>query len=87
MTLTGAATEAVIYNPGTEIGHSIIQFSGKTGSDDLVIYNSTTGDKCVLKAGLTTAEGEYWELDSKTGRVMKVSGGTKTIDFVFHDEG
>jgi len=80
-------TSCIIYNPGTEIGHSIIRFSGKTGSSDMIFYNATTMEKCVLKSGLETSEDEYYEIDSKTGRVVKVSGNVVKIDFAFHDEG
>lgn len=80
-------TDCLIYNPGTEIGHSIIRFAGKTGSSNLEIYNAATGDKCVLKAGLETIGDEYYEIDSKTGRFLKVNGSVKNIDFAFHDEG
>lgn len=87
VSLTNADTYAAIYNPGTEVGHSVIRFAGKTGSGDLTIYNSTTEEKCVLKGGLETESGDYYELDSKTGRVEKVSGNKRKVDFVFHDEG
>ena len=80
-------TDFYIYNPGTEIGHSIIRFAGSTGSSDFIIYNATTKDKFVLKAGLSTKENEYYEINSKTGRVERVNGSIREIDFAFHDEG
>lgn len=80
-------TSCLIYNPGTEVGHSIIRFAGKTGSADFEIQNAATGDKCVLKSGLETADGEYYEIHSDTGRVLKVTSESTEIDFSFHDEG
>ena len=82
----GSAT-GLIYNPGTEIGHSIIRFAGNTGSGKLMIQNAATGDIFVLKAGLQTGSNEYYEIHSETGRILKVSGTAKEIDFAFHDEG
>lgn len=82
-----ADTNCLIYNPGTEIGHSIIRFKGKTGSGDLEIYNGATGDKCVIKTGMETAEGEHYEIHSETGRAFRVKDSFETIDFAFHDEG
>ena len=80
-------TDCLIYNPGTEIGHSIIRFSGKTGSSDLKIYNATNGTEFILKAGLTTEDGEYMECVSETGRVMRVKNGISKVDFACHDGG
>jgi len=80
-------TDALVYNPGTETGHSIIRFAGRVGSTDLTIKNTTTGDVCKLKAGLETGDYEYYELDSKTGRVTKTNIDGTVLDFAFHDEG
>ena len=80
-------TTCLIYNPGTEIGHSIIRFAGKTGSGNLEIYNGATGDKCVIRNGFETAEGEHYELHSDTGRAFRVKDGFETLDFAFHDKG
>lgn len=77
----------LMYNPGTEYAHTVIRFSGKVGSSDLMISNNTTGDKCVLKAGLYVNTGDYLEIDSKTGRVELVSGSERQLMFAFHDEG
>lgn len=80
-------TNFVVYNPGTEYGHTIIRFAGSVGSSDMTIFNSTTGDKCVLKSGLVTPAGSYIEIDSKTGRMELVKGTERTLYFAFHDEG
>lgn len=80
-------TNVYVYNPGTEYGHTIIRFAGSVGSSDFEIYNSTTGDKCVLKNGLATEGDDYIEIDSKTGRVVLVSGTEKRLWFAYHDEG
>lgn len=82
-----SSVDFCVYNPGTEIGHSVIRFAGSVGSSDFTIYNATTGDKFTLKAGLTTIEGEYLEIDSKTGRVERVYGDIRTIDFMYHENG
>ena len=82
-----AVTEGLIYNPGTELGQSIIRFAGSTGSDDLVIHNVTTNDYCILKAGLESPENGYIELNSKTGRVEKVTPTGRLLDFTFHGKG
>ena len=80
-------TTCLIYNPGTETGHSIIRFAGKTGSSNFEIYNGATGDKCVIRNGFETADGEHYELHSETGRAFRVNNGFETLDFAFHDEG
>ena len=79
----GTKTEFVLYNPGTEATNTEITFVGSTGSDDLVITNVTTGDVCVLKAGLTATSAAPYVLNSKTGRVTR--GGV--LDFSYHDKG
>lgn len=82
-------TNFVMYNPGTETGHTIIRFSGYTGSSDMKITNNTTGDVCVLKAELDIPSNQYIEINSKTGRVELVSShdGNRQLYFAFHDEG
>jgi len=82
-----ADTTCLIYNPGTEIGHSIIRFAGKTGSGDLVIYNSATDETCTIKAGMETSEDECYEIHSDTGRAFRTKDGFDVLDFAFHDEG
>lgn len=80
-------SDFLIYNPGTEIGHSTIRFAGTTGSGDFSIYNSTTGDRFTLKKGLIAEDGDYYEIDSKTGRVEKITALDRKLDFAFHDHG
>lgn len=82
-----STTSFLIYNPGTEWGYSTIRFSGSVGSEDMKIQNVTTGDVCVLKAGLETYGDDYIEINSKTGRVELFSGSEHSLHFAFHDEG
>lgn len=77
----------LVYNPGTELGHSIIRFAGKTGSSDLKIYNAANGGEFILKAGLETGENEYMECLSKTGRILRVGDEKPKVDFAWHDGG
>ena len=87
-TVSVSDTDFLVYNPGTELGHSVIRFAGSTGSSDFTIFNSTTGDKFTLRSGLTTDTGEYYEAFSKTGRVEKVTSlGERVLDFAFHNDG
>lgn len=77
----------LVYNPGTELGHSIIRFAGKTGLSDLKIYNAANGGEFILKAGLETGKNEYMECLSKTGRILRVGDGKPKVDFAWHDGG
>lgn len=79
MSPAASANSMLVYNPGTEYGHTLIRFAGKTGSSDLVIHNVETDEKCVLKAGLATADDDYIEIDSKTGRIVLVSGTERAL--------
>lgn len=81
------STEFLVYNPGTEIGHSVIQFAGNTGSGNLTIRNVTTGDTCTIRNGLNTADEVHYELTSKYGRAEDVERGYRTLNFAFHDDG
>lgn len=83
----GSLTYFLMYNPGTEYGHTVIRFAGEVGSRDFEIYNGATEEKCVLKSGLKTNGSDYIEIDSKTGRVELVSGTERQLYFAFHDEG
>lgn len=87
MAETKQVIDGLIYNPGTEKGHSIIRFAGKTGSTDLRIYNAANGGEFVLKAGLETSGNEYIECLSETGRILRVGEGNPKVDFAWHDEG
>lgn len=84
---TPSSTSFVMYNPGTEYGHTIIRFAGSVGETDMVIFNSTTGEKCTLKKRLNIEGSDYIEIDSKTGRIEKVSDNGRELYFAFHDEG
>ena len=77
----------VVYNPGTEQGHSIIRFAGSTGSGDLTITNSTTGDVCKIKAGTTTSNDDYYEIDSKNMRFELVHNGVHSLAWDKHEGG
>lgn len=85
--VTASSVDFYIYNPGTELGHSYVKFSGSTGSSDLTIRNSTTNDVFVLKHGLSTSDNEYYEAYSKTGRVTKTDQTGTHVDFAYHDLG
>lgn len=80
-------SDALIYNPGTEIGHSIIRIAGKIGGSDLTITNAANGSKCTIKHGFTTGEGQYLEINSMTGRVELISIDDRELNFAFHDDG
>lgn len=77
----------LIYNPGTETGHSVIRFKGSTGNTDMSFYNASTENRCTLKHGLNTGTG-YIEIDSKTGRMKLISNtGVERTYFAYHDHG
>ena len=76
-----------IYNPGTEKGHSVIRFAGKTGDYGLTIRNSTTGDVCKLQPNIEITDGAELEIDSKSGRVILHDDEGSTLSFMYHDEG
>ena len=83
-------SEFVVYNPGTELGQSFIEFAGTTGAangDNLVITNVTNGDKCIIRAGTTTDTGKHYEIDSKKGRMELVSTTGRILDYVPHGAG
>lgn len=80
-------TSCLVYNPGTEVGHSIIKFAGRTGSSDMIINNTVTGDVCVLRAGTIVENGAYLIIDSKTGRVTQTDWSGTVLKFEFHDKG
>lgn len=80
-------TDFLIYNPGTEIGHSVIRFSGSTGSENLTIKNITTGDVCTIRNGYVSPDDGHYELISKTGRAEEIENGFRSLNFAFHDDG
>ena len=83
-TYVASDTEILVYNPGTEIGHSTISFKGNTGSDNFTITNITNGDVYTLRAGLNTGNDTYIA-DSRYGRIYKDTGSTRILDLSFHD--
>ena len=79
----------LLYNPGTEVGHTVLRVAGDVGADGLVIRNLTTGQKCKvvnLKAS-SLLEGAYLELDSEKCQTSIVLGDESELAFPFHDEG
>lgn len=79
----------LLYNPGTEVGHSIIRLTGDVGEDGLLIRNLTTGQKCKvvnLKAD-SLLEGACLELDSEKCQTRIALGDETELAFPFHDEG
>lgn len=79
----------LLYNPGTEVGHSIIRLTGDVGEDGLLIRNLTTGQKCKvvnLKAN-SLLEGACLELNSEKCQTSIVIGDESELAFPFHDEG
>lgn len=78
----------IVFNPGTETGHSIIRFKGRTGSSPLKIKNLKNGTEFSFRAGTITQNGEWYEANSKTGRVERCSErGNPIVDFSVHDDG
>lgn len=77
-----------VYNMGTETGHSIVRFKGRTGSSPLKIKNSKNGTEFAIREGAITQTGEWYEANSKTGRMEKrTETGNPMIDFSVHDDG
>lgn len=84
----GTRDTFALYNPGTEIGHTIVTFSGSTGSSNLVIWNKSTDQYCAIKSGLTTSQNEQIVLTSKTGRIERItSGSAPVLDYKYHEYG
>lgn len=79
-----SVSSLLVYNPGTELGQSYIEFMGTASTNGLVITNTTNGDKCTLKS---PADGDQLNVDSKKGRVENVSGSTVTLDYSKHNDG
>lgn len=79
----------LLYNPGTEVGHSIIRLTGDVGEEGVLIRNLTTGQKCKvvnLKAS-SLQQGACLELDSEKCQTRIVLGDEIELAFPFHDEG
>lgn len=79
----------LLYNPGTEIGHTIFKIVGDVGTDGLLIRNLTTGQKCKILnlAADSLLEGAHLELDSEMCQTRIVLGEEQDLAFPFHDEG
>ena len=87
--VTTGSSFFLLYNPGTEVGHSIIRLTGDVGEDGLLIRNLTTGQKCKvvnLKAN-SLLKGACLELDSEKCQTSIVLGDESELAFPFHDEG
>lgn len=69
----------LIYNPGTELGHSIIRLAG---GGTVTIKNTTNGDETK-----TVGAPSNYVLDSKLGSAATVSGGVRTESSSAHDKG
>ena len=85
---TPESRSLLLYNPGTEVAHTIIRMVGDVSSG-LLIRNLTTGQRCKvidLKAD-SLLEGQELELDSERGQTRKVIGDHIEMAFPFHDEG
>ena len=86
--LSIASRSFLIYNPGTEMAHTIIRIAGDVG-DGMLIRNLTTGQRCRvidLKSD-SLLDGQAIELDSFRGQTRKVLGDHIELAFPFHDEG
>lgn len=87
--VTAVSSFFLLYNPGTETGHTVFRVAGDVGADGLLIRNLTTGQKCKvvnLKAS-SLLEGAYLELDSEKCQTSIVLGDESELAFPFHDEG
>lgn len=88
-TPTAGSSFFLLYNPGTEVGHTIFRIAGDVGEDGLLIRNLTTGQRCKvvnLKAD-SLLEGACLELDSEKCQTRIELGDEVELAFPFHDEG
>ena len=79
----------LLYNPGTETGHTVFRIAGEVGNDGLLIRSLTTGQRCKvvnLKAD-SLLEGACRELDSEKCQTRIVLGEESELAFLFHDGG
>lgn len=86
---TAGSSSFLLYNPGTETGHTVFRIAGEVGADGLLIRNLTTGQRCKvvrLKAS-SLLEGAYLELDSEKYQTRIALGDETELAFPFHDEG
>lgn len=79
----------LLYNPGTETGHTIFKVTGDVGEGGLLIRNLTTGQKCkvVNLKDDSLLDGAYLELDSEKCQTRIVLGEESELAFLFHDGG
>ena len=78
----------LIYNPGTELAHTVIRIAGDVGSS-MLIRNLTTGQRCKV-IGLhsdSLLESQALLLDSARGQTRTELGNHVEMAFPFHDEG
>ena len=86
---TAGSSFFLLYNPGTEVGHTVFRIAGDVGEDGLLIRNLTTGQRCRvvnLKAD-SLLEGACLELDSEKCQTRITLGDEVQLAFPFHDEG
>lgn len=74
-----------LYNCGTEVGQPIIRIGGTTSQQGITITNDTNGSSCKLLA--LPESPAYLEIDCVHGKVYLVNGGSKTIQYEYHDLG
>lgn len=79
----------LLYNPGTEAGHTIFRIAGNVGDDGLLIRNLTTGQKCkvINLKDSSLLERACLELDSEKCQTRIALGEESELAFPFHDEG
>lgn len=86
---TAGSSFFLLYNPGTEVGHTVFRIAGDVEEDGLLIRNLTTGQRCRvvnLKAD-SLLEGASLELDSEKCQTRITLGDEVQLAFPFHDEG
>lgn len=86
---TKTSSSFLLYNPGTEVGHTIFRIAGSVGEDGLLIRNLTTAQRCkvVNLKESSLLEGAHLELDSEKCQTQIVLGDETELAFPFHDEG
>lgn len=85
---TAETRSFLLYNPGTEVAHTILRIAGDVG-DGMLIRNLTTSQRCRVIDLKTESllEGAVLELDSAKGQTRTVLGDKAELAFPFHDEG
>lgn len=79
----------LLYNPGTEEGHTVFRIAGDVSEDGLLIRNLTTGQKCkVVNLKVSSLlKGASLEFDSKKCQTRVTLGDKTELAYPFHDEG